>query len=167
MQEPCADDERAHRPSRESRQPCRSTPVRKEDEINDERDSLKQGDHADLVPLDEAPTVDVDDQTPLVALRSQQIEPADHLPESLANLACVALLVLGELRDEPDLLAIRVAADEAIDDGRLARLGVREGGSDGVDLDVLSYESRERSAANVAGSEGRGQVPFSTLMNSS
>ena len=90
-----------------------------------------------LVALDEAPAVDVNYERPLAALASEQVKAADHLAKALADPARIAALLLRQLSDETDLLAVGIAADEAVDDGRLARLGVRKRRPDRVDFDVF------------------------------
>jgi hypothetical protein len=96
-----------------------------------------------LVALDETPSVDVDDETSAALLLApEEIKPADHLTERVADLPRVRLLVVRELGDETDLLAIRISTNEPVHDRRLSRLGVRERRTDSVDLDVLSWTIR-------------------------
>lgn len=73
---------------------------------------IPQGEHLlHLVALDEAPSVDVNDKTPLASLAAKEVEAADHLAKGLADPLGITFLVVRELSNETDLLAIRVAAD--------------------------------------------------------
>lgn len=89
----------------------------------------------EVVSLDERPPVDIDNVA--LAVRAKQVEAANVLLERDRNVARHLLLRIGKLADEANLLALGVATDEAIDDGRLARLGVHKVGAERVDLDVL------------------------------
>lgn len=65
---------------------------------------------ADLVALDKAPTVHVDDHALRRALASQQIKTAHSLSECVNNIPSVRDLLIGELRDETSLFAIGIPA---------------------------------------------------------
>lgn len=90
-----------------------------------------------LITLDERPAVDVDDHA--ARATAEEVKAAHSLAERLDNVPGILLLLLRELGDEARLLAVGVALDETVDNGRLARLGVTEVGTDGVDLDVLGW----------------------------
>lgn len=104
-----------------------------------------------LIPLDKAPPVDIDNQTPDPRLLGtpQQIKPTHPLAKRLDDILGPALFLGRELRDEPGLLAVGVSTDEAVDDGRFPGFRVREVRTDGVDFNVLGCE---RSVGN--GREG-------------
>lgn len=65
---------------------------------------------ADLVALDKAPTVHIDDHALRRALASQQIKTAHPLSERVDNVPGVRDLLIGELRNEPGLFAIGIPA---------------------------------------------------------
>mmetsp|Transcript_16239 Transcript_16239/g.41399 ORF Transcript_16239/g.41399 Transcript_16239/m.41399 type:complete len:302 (+) Transcript_16239:1383-2288(+) len=84
--------------------------------------------------LDEAPAVDVAHVR--LPVGAQQVEAAYRLPEGDHHLACDHLLLRVENHGVALLLAAHVALHLAVHHGRLARLGVRVLGANGVDLDV-------------------------------
>lgn len=95
---------------------------------------------AHLISLDKAPTVDIDDQaspTSVLVGAPEQIKPTNPLTESLDDILGPALLLIVELSDEPRLFTICVSSNETIHDGRFPSLGMRKGGTNGIDLDIL------------------------------
>lgn len=95
---------------------------------------------AHLISLDKAPTVDIDDQTSPTSVlvgAPEQIKPTNPLTESLDDILGPALLLIVELSDEPRLFTICVSSDETIHDRRFPSLGMRKGGTNGIDLDIF------------------------------
>jgi hypothetical protein len=90
-----------------------------------------------LVALDETPSVDIDDHTPVSTFTSQQVKAAYSLAKRIDNVASVFDLLGGELANESSLFAIGIAPNKTVDYGGFTGLGVRKVGSDGVDLDIL------------------------------
>ncbi|KAI3482841.1 hypothetical protein L1887_54401 [Cichorium endivia] len=89
----------------------------------------------EVVALDKAPAVDVDDVA--LAADAEEVEAADVLLEGGGDGGGHFDLFGGEFGDVADLLAVWVAFDDAVDDGRLAGLCMDKVRADGVDLDVL------------------------------
>jgi len=91
--------------------------------------------------LDEGPAVDVAHVRG--AVRTEDVEPVDHLTEGERDAARHVLLVRREQDREADLLAARVAHHPPVQGRGLARLGVRILGSDRVDLQVSPLGRQE------------------------
>src|SRR3569833_1851275 len=101
-----------------------------------------------VVVLDEASAVDVDDVA--LAAGAQEIEAAHALAERGRDLARDLLLLAAQLRHVANLLAVGVAAHDAVDDGRLARLGVAVVWSHRVGLDILGIVDAHELLVDVA-----------------
>src|SRR5262249_16590403 len=81
---------------------------------------------------------------------SEQIEPADSLPESSRNLAGNFSLFRTKTRHVSQLLAVRVSSNDAVDNGRLAGFRMAVLRADSICFDVFRIIHFHKTFVDVA-----------------
>lgn len=101
-----------------------------------------------FVVFDKAPAVDINDVT--FARSSKKIESANALTKCSRDLACHVSLLGAQGSDIPQLLAVGIASNNAVNDGRLSRLSVAEIGADCVCFHVFRVVNLHKAFIHVA-----------------